>query len=51
MKNDVATGLMTKNDYDAVIDTMHLANGAVWTIPVTLAVSGDEAARASSFPH
>src|SRR5690348_15402509 len=32
-------GFMAKADYDGVIDQMHLANGAPWTIPVTLAVT------------
>src|SRR5687767_12839325 len=36
-------GFMTKADYDGTIDHMHLANGAVWTIPVTLAVTKEEA--------
>src|SRR5512137_2068142 len=30
------TGFMTKADYDSVIDTMHMANGLAWSIPVTL---------------
>src|SRR4051812_37550896 len=38
-------GFMTKSDYDGVIDQMHLANGLPWTIPVTLAVSREEADR------
>jgi sulfate adenylyltransferase len=32
------TGFMTKDDYDAVLDDMRLANGLPWTIPVTLPV-------------
>ncbi len=39
------TGFMGKADYNAVIDTMHLANGLVWTIPVVLGVSQEEAAK------
>ncbi len=38
-------GFMTKADYDGVIDHMHLANGLVWTIPVTLAASRTDAER------
>src|SRR3989344_4404298 len=38
-------GFMVKEDYDSVIDQMHLANGCVWTIPVTLATSREEAER------
>ena len=38
-------GFMGKADYNGVIDRMRLASGAVWTIPVTLAVSREEAER------
>ncbi len=38
------TGFMTKADYDSVIDTMHMANGLAWSIPVTLPVADDVAA-------
>jgi sulfate adenylyltransferase len=37
-------GFMTRDDYDGVIDTMRLANGLPWTIPVTLPVDDDTAA-------
>jgi sulfate adenylyltransferase len=37
------TGFMTKEDYDSTIDTMRLANGLPWTIPVTLPVDDDRA--------
>ena len=33
------TGFMEQADYDAVVETMHLANGLPWSIPVTLSVS------------
>ena len=36
-------GFLGEADYRAVISSMHLANGAVWPIPITLAVSSDEA--------
>jgi sulfate adenylyltransferase len=37
------TGFMGRADYTAVVNDMHLASGLPWTIPVTLAVSTDEA--------
>ncbi|MBI4598023.1 MAG: sulfate adenylyltransferase [Candidatus Omnitrophica bacterium] len=36
-------GFMTKNDYESVVTNRRLANGLVWTIPVTLAVSTQQA--------
>jgi sulfate adenylyltransferase len=33
------TGFMAKADYEAVVNTMHLANGLAWSIPITLSVS------------
>lgn len=36
-------GFLNEADYTSVRDQMKLANGAVWTIPITLAVSKDEA--------
>ncbi len=35
------TGFMGKRDYDCVVESMRLANGLVWSIPITLAVSRD----------
>ncbi|MBZ0317314.1 MAG: sulfate adenylyltransferase [Anaerolineae bacterium] len=32
------TGYMNQADYQSVVQTMHLANGLAWSIPVTLAV-------------
>ena len=36
-------GFLNEADYTSVLDQMKLANGVVWTIPITLAVSKDEA--------
>jgi sulfate adenylyltransferase len=36
-------GFAGKADYDAIVDRMRLADGTVWSIPVTLAVSTDDA--------
>ena len=38
-------GFAGKADYDSVIDTMHLADGTAWTIPVTLSLADAEAKR------
>ena len=35
------TGFMLKADYDRCVEEMRLANGLVWSIPVTLAVEQD----------
>ncbi|NEQ29343.1 MAG: sulfate adenylyltransferase, partial [Microcoleus sp. SIO2G3] len=32
------TGFMEQADYDRVVESMHLANGLPWSIPVTLSV-------------
>ena len=37
-------GFMTQADYRSVVDDMHLADGLPWSMPITLAVSDDEAA-------
>ena len=36
-------GFMTRQDYEGVVRNRRLANGLVWTIPVTLAVSAEQA--------
>ncbi|MFB3883393.1 MAG: sulfate adenylyltransferase [Armatimonadota bacterium] len=38
-------GFMGKDDYENVLHGMRLANGLPWTVPVTLAVSANTAAR------
>ncbi len=39
------TGFVGEKDYHSVLEDMHLSNGLVWTIPVTLSVDEDEAKR------
>ena len=35
------TGFVGRADYTSIVERMRLASGAVWTIPVTLAVASD----------
>ena len=37
------TGFMDREDYESVVETMHLANGIVWSMPITLSVNDYEA--------
>ena len=39
------TGFMDKKDYDSVVHTMRLANGLIWSLPVTLPIARDWAAQ------
>jgi sulfate adenylyltransferase len=39
------TGFMTQDDYRSVVRAMHLANGVPWSMPITLAVSDEDAVR------
>jgi sulfate adenylyltransferase len=39
------TGFLSQGDYESVIDSMRLADGPAWTIPVTLGVTREQAAR------
>ncbi|MDP1808885.1 MAG: sulfate adenylyltransferase [Actinomycetota bacterium] len=41
-------GFMGAQDYESVVERMRLANGLPWTIPITLAVTQDEAAALSA---
>ncbi len=36
-------GFMKRDDYESVVNTMHLSNGLPWSIPITLAVTTDQA--------
>ncbi|GCE19699.1 sulfate adenylyltransferase [Dictyobacter kobayashii] len=37
-------GFMTREDYLSVVNTMHLSNSLPWSIPITLAVTAEQAA-------
>jgi len=39
------SGFMKRADYVSVVENMHLTNGLVWSIPITLAVSAEFAER------
>lgn len=39
------TGFMGRDDYEAVLETMHLANGEVWSLPIVLPVLEEVAER------
>ncbi len=36
------TGFMGEEDYKGVVDNMHLSNGLVWSLPITLSISEEE---------
>ncbi|MBE3557225.1 MAG: sulfate adenylyltransferase [Firmicutes bacterium] len=38
------TGFMTRDDYESVVHTMRLADGTVWSLPITLPIGEQEAA-------
>jgi sulfate adenylyltransferase len=40
-------GFMNHDDYLSVVNEMHLSNGLPWTVPITLAVSSEQAATFS----
>ncbi|MGB3634890.1 MAG: sulfate adenylyltransferase [Rubrobacteraceae bacterium] len=37
------TGFMVQEDYDSVVENMRLSSGLIWSLPITLSVSQDEA--------
>lgn len=39
------TGFMNREDYESVVERMRLANGLVWSLPITLAVTDETASR------
>lgn len=39
------TGFMTRDDYESVVEEMHLAGGLPWSLPITLTVDEETAAR------
>ena len=39
------TGFVGERDYHSILDSMHLASGPAWTIPVTLSLDEDEVKR------
>jgi sulfate adenylyltransferase len=41
------TGFMEEEDYQSVVENMRLANGVVWSIPITLAIDSLQASKLS----
>ncbi|MBD3236001.1 MAG: sulfate adenylyltransferase [Candidatus Eisenbacteria bacterium] len=40
-------GFMVAEDYDGVVERMHLAKGLAWTIPITLSVTSEQGGKIS----
>lgn len=38
-------GFLKRADYESVVNTMHLSNGLPWSVPVTLAVTSEQAEK------
>jgi len=45
------TGFMSQQDYRSVVHDMYLSNGLPWTIPITLAVTAEQAQRLAPGDH
>lgn len=45
------SGFMNQRDYKNVVDSMHLADGTLWPIPITLSISKDQADPISIGSH
>ncbi len=45
------TGFMTRSDYISVVQHMHLSNGLPWTLPITLAVTREQASDLREGSH
>src|SRR5918997_2546795 len=39
------TGFMSREDYESVIESMRLANGLVWSLPIALSANDEEASK------
>ena len=44
------TGFVSRRDYESILDCMRLANGVVWSIPITLAITSETAKSVGTKP-
>ncbi|PYR02519.1 MAG: sulfate adenylyltransferase [Acidobacteria bacterium] len=44
------TGFVSRRDYESILDCMRLANGVVWSIPITLAITSEMAKSVGTKP-